>query len=104
MIIDNVTATAGEDGRIALTTRVHGFTFTHTPGCALYEKMRDKFWDWQDGCDCYLSRITITEINGVTVPQLIEEPRPWWKPQWSLFSFMAGVVVSSLWDWLVPYA
>jgi hypothetical protein len=102
--IDNVTVT--DDG--TATTRVNGYTFTHGEKCKIASAFEDswgKEWpeadSWRTACDCYLSRIQVTAVNGVTLP---EYRRPWWKPRWSLASFAAGVVLSSLWDWLVPYA
>jgi hypothetical protein len=63
MKIDNVSqdSLTGE-----MTSRIAGFTFTHTGGCALYTKKWGS--DWLSSCDCVLSRVEITEINGVPVP------------------------------------
>ena len=100
MKIDNITTTFDGAGKLAITSRVEGFTFTHGPKCALYTRLNDKDFNWETGCDCFLSRVDITAVNGVPVGTY---RRPWWKPRWSLFSFTAGVVVSSLWDWLVRW-
>ena len=106
MKIDNVTVTS-ERGIITATSNIHGYTFTHGENCGIlhtaeHATISDHPFRWGDKCDCFLSRVEITEVNGVPVAALPK--RPWWKPSWSLASFTAGVVVSSLWDWLVPYA
>lgn len=105
MKVDNVSVTREGDAVIA-TSRVHGYTFTHGERCGIlhaaeHATVSDHPFRWTDKCDCFLSRVEITEVNGVPVASVKRSP---WKPRWSLFSFMAGVVVSSLWDWFVPYA
>jgi hypothetical protein len=54
------------------TTRVHGFTLTHTRDCAVARgEVPDA--DWLTGCDCYISRITAAEFPDGTTTLIPED-------------------------------
>jgi hypothetical protein len=78
MKIDNLEY-HGKDG--AITSQVHGFTFTHDRECHVGKAWREG-GDFTNACNCFLSRVDITEINGVPVGSVRQR---WWEKRWVIF-------------------
>jgi hypothetical protein len=75
----NVSVTR-ERGIVTATSNVHGYTFTHGQECGIVHAAEhgaaDDHRPWGDRCDCFLSRVEITAINGVPVvtdPSLLND-------------------------------
>jgi hypothetical protein len=114
MKVTNVSVTR-ERGIVTATSNVHGYTFTHSPGCGILHAAEygaaDDHRPWGDRCDCFLSRVEITAINGVPVvtdPSLLNDEQLrtkfWHKEYLDLrrrFTYMSAVAVAG---WLYGLA
>jgi hypothetical protein len=114
MKADNVSITR-ERGIVTATSNVHGYTFTHGQECGILHAAEhatiSDHRSWTDACDCFLSRVEITAINGVPVvtdPSLLNDEQLrtkfWHKEYLDLrrrFTYMSAVAVAG---WLYGLA
>lgn len=95
MKITNVSVTR-ERGTVTATSNVHGYTFTHDQDCSIihaaeHSTINDHPVPWTDTCDCLLSRVEVTAINGVPVGTF--KPR-WWERHAVIFG--AGYITCGI--------